>query len=163
MTYFEIVKENASKFRSDEKTMWASIESVSVLLDKIKEEHPDLYWSFLRDQHEAMVGRHFNEAYAKCEVEKMHHKGTDGVTYKGEHWSLEQTNAVLNGMRSKIPSAYNEWDFYVALNASYHDFCKVAKKHVTEKADELIIDLSVAFWFEDEDWVGTTKVWDYFR
>ena len=163
MNYYDIVKSNAAKFRGDEKAMWSSIESVSVLLEKIKEEHPDLYWSFLRDQHEVMVGHHFNEAYAKWEVEKMHHKGMDGTTYKGEHWSIEQTNSVLTGMRSKIPSAYNEWDFYVALNASYHDFCKAAKKHLPEKADELIIDLAVAFWFEDEDWDGTTKVWDYFR
>ena len=28
---------------------------------------------------------------------------------------------------------------------------------------ERIIDLAVAFWFDDEDWSGTTKVWDYFR
>ena len=163
MSYYDIVKSNAAKFRGDEKAMWSSIESVSALLEKIKEEHPDLYWLFLRDQHEVMVGHHFNEAYAKWEVEKMHHKGIDGTTYKGEHWSIEQTNAVLNGMRSKIPSAYNEWDFYVALNASYHDFCKAAKKHMPDKADELIIDLAVAFWFEDEDWEDTTKVWDYFR
>ena len=163
MSYYDIVKSNAAKFRGDEKAMWASIESVSALLEQIKEEHPDLYWSFLRDQHEVMVGHHFNEAYAKWEVEKMHHKGMDGTTYKGEHWSIEQTNAVLPGMRSKIPPAYNEWDFYVALNASYHDFCKTAKKHLPEKTDELIIDLAVAFWFEDEDWEDTTIVWDYFR
>lgn len=163
MNYYDIVKANAAKFRGDEKAMWASIESVSALLEQIKEERPDLYWSFLRDQHETMVGHHFNEAYAKWEVEKMHHKGMDGTTYKGEHWGIEQTNAVLNGMRSKIPAAYNEWDFYVALNASYHDFCKAAKKHMPDKADELIIDLAVAFWFDDEDWDGTTKVWDYFR
>lgn len=163
MNYYDIVKANAAKFRGDEKAMWASIESVSALLEQIKEERPDLYWSFLRDQHETMVGHHFNEAYAKWEVEKMHHKGMDGTTYKGEHWGIEQTSAVLNGVRSKIPAAYNEWDFYVALNASYHDFCKAAKKHLPEKADELIIDLAVAFWFDDEDWDGTTKVWDYFR
>ena len=163
MNYIELVKENAAKFRGDEKTMWASIGSVSVLLEKIKEEHPDLYWSFLREQHEAMVGHHFNESYAKWQVEHMHHKGADGVEYKGEHWTIEQTNSVLNGMRSKIPAAYNEWDFYVALNASYHDFYKAAKKHMQDKADDLIIDLAVALWFDDEDWEGSTKVWDYFR
>lgn len=163
MNYSELVKENAAKFRGDEKTMWASIESVSALLEKIKEEHPDLYWSFLREQHEAMVGHHFNESYAKWQVEKMHHKGMDGTEYKGAHWTIEQTNSVLNGMRSKIPAAYNEWDFYVALNASYHDFCKAAKKHLPEKADELIIDLAVAFWFDDEDWPNKSKVWDYYK
>ena len=166
MTYKELVKSNSSKFKGSEEAMWASVALVSDMLEDAVEAHPDLkemYWGFMRKQHEVMAGHHFNEAYAKWEVEKMHHKGMDGTTYKGEHWSIEQTNAVLTGMRSKIPSAYNEWDFYVALNASYHDFCKIAKKHIPDKADELIIDLAVAFWFEDEDWDGTTKVWDYFR
>lgn len=163
MTYLEIIKENAAKFRGDEKAMWASIGSVSVLLERIKEEHPDLYWDFLREQHEAMCGHHFNEAYAKWQVERMHHKGEDGTAYKGEHWTLAQTNEVLAKYRPRIPSAYNEWDFYVAMNASYHDFCKSVKKHAPEKFDDLIIDLAIGFWFLDEDWEGTTKVWDYFR
>lgn len=163
MTYIELVKENAAKYRGDEKTMWASVESVSALLERVKEEHPDLYWAFLREQHEAMVGHHFNKAYAEWQVEHMHHKSIDGTEYKGAHWTIEQTNDVLSGIRSKIPAAYNEWDFYVALNAGYHDFCKTAKKHLPEKADDLIIDLAVAFWFDDEDWSGATKVWDYFR
>lgn len=166
MTYKELVKSNSSKFKGSEEAMWASIALVSDMLEDAVEAHPDLkemYWGFMRKQHEVMAGHHFNEPYAKWEVEKMHHKGMDGTSYKGEHWGIEQTNAVLNGMRSKIPAAYNEWDFYVALNASYHDFCKAAKKHMPDKADELIIDLAVAFWFDDEDWDGTTKVWDYFR
>lgn len=162
MTYLEIVKENAAKYRGDEKVMWASVGSVSALLEKVKAEHPDLYWAFLREQHEAMVGHHFNKAYADWQVEQMHHKGADGTDYKGAHWTIEQTNEVLAKMRSKIPTAYNEWDFFVALNASYHDFCKVAKKHLPDHAEELIIDLAVDFWFADEDWDGHTKVWDYF-
>lgn len=166
MSYKEMVKHNAAKFKGNEDTMLASIALVSDMLEEAVEKHPDLkeaYWAFMRDQHEVMAGHHFNEPYAKWQVDKMHHKGMDGTEYKGEHWNIEQTNSVLSGMRSKIPAAYNEWDFYVALNASYHDFCKAAKKHLPEKADELIIDLSVAFWFEDEDWAGTSKVWDYFR
>lgn len=161
--YYKMVKENASKYRGDERVMWASVASVSELLEKIKEEHPDLYWSFLREQHEAMFGRHFNEMYAKWQVEQMRHKGEDGTEYKGAHWSEEETNRVLSKYRSKIPAAYNEWDFFVALNASYHDFCRVAKKHLPEKADELIIELAISFWFLDEDWETTTKVWDYFK
>ena len=163
MNYIELVKENAAKFRGDEKTMWASIESVSALLEKIKEEHPDLYWSFLREQHEAMVGHHFNESYAKWQVERMHHKGMDGTEYKGEHWPIEATNSVLAKHRPKIPAEYNEWDFYVALNATYHDFCAWAKKRFAERAEEEIIEMAIVFWFMDEDWGTKTKVWDYYR
>lgn len=163
MTYLEIIKENAAKFRGDEKTMWASVERASALLERIKEEHPDLYWAFLRDQHEAMVGHHFNEAYAKWQVAQMRHKGSDGIEYKGEHWPVEATNGVRAKYPNKIPSEYNEWDFYVALNASYHDFCAWAKKKFPDQAEAEIIELAIAFWFLDEDWGGNTKVWDYFR
>lgn len=165
MTYYDMIKENAAKYRGDEKTMWASIGNVSVLLEKAIEKHPDLkeeYWEFMREQHETMCGHHFNEAYAMWQVEQMHHKGDDGTEYKGAHWSVEDTNGFLMKYRPKIPATYNEWDFYVALNAGYHDFCRVVKKHLAEKADEFIIELAVAFWFLDEDWDGATKAWDYF-
>lgn len=162
MTYKELVKANVSKFRGDEKVMWASIDKVSDLLEQIKEAHPKLYWAFMREQHEAMFGKHFNEAYAKWQVEQMHHKGDDGKNYKGEHWSIEATNSVLSKYRSKVPSAYNEWDFYVALNAQYHDYCLWARRQFPDDYETAIIEMALAFWFMDEDWMGNTKVWDYF-
>lgn len=166
MSYKEMVKSNASKFKGSEETMWASIALVSELLDEMVEKHPDLkdrYWAFMRDQHEAMAGRHFNEAYAKWQVSQMHHKGSDGMEYRGEHWPIEATNSVRAKYPNKIPSEYNEWDVYVALNASYHDFCAWAKKKFSDQAEAEIIELALAFWFLDEDWEGNTKVWDYFR
>lgn len=166
MTYKELVKANSSKFKGSEDTMWASIGLVSDMLEKAVAKHPDMkeeYWAFMRGQHEVMAGHHFNEPYAKWQVEQMHHKGSDGMTYKGEHWSIGQTNEVLSKMRAKVPAEYNEWDFYVALNATYHDFCAWAKKKFAERAEEEIIEMAVAFWFLDEDWPATTKVWDYFK
>lgn len=161
-----MVKANSSKFKGSEEVMWKSIDQVSNMLSELVEEHPELkdrYWQFMRDQHEVMAGRHFNEPYAKWEVERMHHKGDDGNTYKGEHWGHDATNNVLSKYRAKIPAEYNDWDFYVALNATYHDFCSWAKKKFAERAEEEIIEIAIAFWFLDEDWDGHTKVWDYFR
>lgn len=166
MTYKEMVKHSASQFKGDERTMWASIGALSDRLEKFVEKHPafkEEYWEMMREQHELIAGCHFNEPYALWEVERMHHKGNDGVEYKGEHWSIEETNGVLPKYRSRIPAEYNEWDFYVALNATYHDFCAWAKKHFAERAEEEIIDIAIVFWFGDEDWDGATKVWDYFR
>lgn len=163
MRYLNLVKENARKFTGDESVMWANIELVDELLDDIKEEHPDIYWMFMRKSHELMYGKHFNEEYAKWEVGNMYHIGEDGKTYKGEHWSLEQTNAVFSKYRSKINSNYNEYDFYVALNAQYHDVVCVAKHHFGSE-DALaayIIEEAVAVWFNDADW-SEGKVWDYF-
>lgn len=166
MTYYDMVRSNASKYKGSEDTMWDSIKLVSGLLAEFVVKHPDLkerYWEFMREQHEAMAGHHFNEEYAKWQVSRMHHKAADGVEYKGEHWSVEATSNVLAKYRSKIAPEYNEWDFYVALNATYHDYCVWAKSKFGDSAEGEIIEMAVVFWFLDEDWPNKSKVWDYFR
>lgn len=144
--------------------MWASIEQVDELLDDIKEAHPELYRAFMRRAHELMNGKHFDKHYAKCEVEKMSHIGEDGREYDGEHWSLEQTNSVMAKYRGKLPAEVNEYDFYVALNAHWHDTICTAKRHfpTDAEAEAYVIDEAVAVWFMDADWPSATKVWSYF-
>lgn len=164
MRYLDMIKANARKFTGDESVMWASVEQVAELLDEIKDEHPAVVAAFLRRTHELMNGKHFDKHYAKCEVVMMSHRGEDGREYDGEHWSLEQTNGVMQKYRNKLPSEVNEYDFYVALNAHWHDTVCTAKRHFqTEaEAEAYIIDEAVAVWFLDSDWSGTTKVWAYF-
>ena len=162
MNYKDLVKNNYQKFKGNDKVMWESVESVSMLLDSMKEAHPDIYWKFMREQHELMFGKHFDHDYAKWQVEQMYHTGDDGKQYKGEHWTMEDTNGVLAKYRSKINSNYNEYDFYVALNAHYHDYCGWAKKQFPDAYEQAIIDMAVQFWFMDQDWPDTSKVWEYF-
>lgn len=161
MRYYNLVKENARKFTGDETVMWASVEQVDDLLEKIKEPHAELYWDFMRKAHELMFGCHFNEAYAKYAVHKMSHVGADGKTYSGEHWSLEQTNAVMSKFRSKIPASVNEYDFYVGLNSAWHDFsCWAREKFVADTdVDVAVVELAIAYWFADADYDGDGKVW----
>lgn len=159
-----MVRHNASKFKGSEEVMWASIGALSDHLEKFIEKHPDLkeeYWELMREQHELMAGRHFDEAYALWQVEQMHHKGADGTEYRGAHWPIEATTSVLNKHRGKVPSEYNEWDFYVALNASWHDYICWAKRKFSQPEEE-VIELAIAFWFADDDWPTKTKMWDYF-
>lgn len=165
MSYYSIVKDNARKFTGDESVMWASIEQVSDLLEEIKEPHPDIYWAFMRKAHELMFGKHFDEEYAEWEVAQMHHKSADGKVYKGEHWSIEQTTEVMQGYKSKLNADITPYDFYVALNATWHDYICWAKGHFPVEADaeSAIIEMAVRFWFMDDDWEGNTKVWCYFR
>lgn len=162
MTYAEMIRENFPKFKGNEQVMWASVCAMSDMLEQIKDAHSDLYWSFMRKQHVAMFGRHFDKEYAKWQVEQMYHKGDDGKRYEGEHWSIEDTNGVFSKYRGRIHSDYTEWDFYVALNATYHDYCAVLKRINPSGYEAQIIDMAIAFWFMDEDWDGHTKVWDYF-
>ena len=41
------------------------------------------------------------------------------------------------------------------INASYSDLC-------TALDEESILKSSYLFWFKDEDWLGDTKIFDYF-
>jgi hypothetical protein len=160
-----MVKGNARKFTGDESVMWASIEQVSNLLEDIKEPHPDIYWAFMRRAHELMYGKHFDQGYAEWEVEQMHHKSPDGKEHRGAHWTMEQTDAVYDKYRSRLPSEVTPGDFYVALNAQYHDLGEWFMGHMPnkEEAESAIIESSVKFWFMDDDWPTATKVWCYFR
>jgi hypothetical protein len=112
-----------------------------------------------------MYGKHFDEGYAEWEVEQMHHKSPDGKEHRGAHWTMEQTDAVYDKYRSRLPSEVTPGDFYVALNAQYHDLGEWFMGHMPnkEEAESAIIESSVKFWFMDDDWPTATKVWCYFR
>lgn len=163
--YENIIRESFAKFKGDESVMWASIKLVNNTLQKIKEENPSLYWGFMRDAHEIMQGKHYNEAYAKWEVEQMHHKSPDGTIHRGEHWTKEQTNNVMMKYKTMLPAEITPCDFYVALNSQWHDYICWAMKHFEseEDAEAAIIEGAIAFWFNDEDWTSHDKVWCYFR
>lgn len=163
--YEQIIKESFAKFKGDESVMWASIKLVNNTLQKIKEENPSLYWGFMRDAHEIMQGKHYNEAYAKWEVEQMHHKSPDGTIHRGEHWTKEQTNNVMMKYKAMLPAEITPCDFYVALNSQWHDYICWAKARFEsdKEAEEAIIEGAVAFWFKDDDWPAHDKVWCYFR
>lgn len=163
--YEQIIKESFAKFKGDESVMWASIKLVNNTLQKIKEENPSLYWGFMRDAHEIMQGKHYNEAYAKWEVEQMHHKSPDGTIHRGEHWTKEQTNNVMMKYKAMLPAEITPCDFYVALNSQWHDYICWAKARFEsdKEAEEAIIEGAVVFWFKDDDYPTNDKVWCYSR
>jgi hypothetical protein len=162
--YYDIVKANFNKLRNDDNVMWGSIEMWDKHLEEMLEHHPDKYWAMMRDTHELMYGKHFDKAYAEWEVEQMHHKCGD-KTYKGEHWTMEETTGVMMKYKTKLSPEITPCDFYVALNTTWHDYICWAKEHFPNEADaeNAIIEMAVRFWFMDDDWDGNTKVWCYFR
>lgn len=162
--YYDMVKANYNKLRNDDNVMWGSIEMWDKHLEEMREPHPDKYWDIMRKTHEMMYGKHFDKEYAEWEVEKMHHKGKDGRVYKGERWSHDDTTAVMAKYRNVLPPEITPCDFYVALNATWHDYtCWAREKFPTEtEAEGAIIEMAVRFWFQDEDWGDNDKVWEYF-
>ena len=91
-------------------------------------------------------------------VNKASEARSNGAKHSGAYWSLEQAEEAMK--KTQLPSDVNKYDFWVAINLSYSDLCKVLD-------DEQIIKSACAFWFKDEDWSNgnksTTKVWDYMK
>lgn len=71
-------------------------------------------------------------------------KNEDGTT--GPHWTMEQAKKVL----AQKGLDCDPIDFYVALNATYSDLCKVFKKHNINTIDAYT-DFAIAFWLKDQD------------
>ena len=163
--YKEMVKANYNKLRNDDSVMWSSVDLMDELLEEMAGHHKERYWKVLRDTHELMYGKHFDKEYAEWQVERMHHKSPDGKVYKGEHWTMEQTTAVMMKYKMELSPEITPSDFYVALNTQWHDYICWAKEHFSNEADaeNAIIEMAVRFWFKDDDWVGNDKVWVYFR
>jgi hypothetical protein len=124
-----------------------------------------MYWEMMRRTHEMMYGKHYDKEYAEWEVEQMHHKAPDGKMYKGEHWTMDQTTGVMMKYKMKLSTEITPCDFYVALNAEWHDYICWAKEHFPNEADaeNAIIEMAVRFWFMDDEWGDNCKVWEYFR
>ena len=163
--YEDMVKANYNKLRNDDNVMWASVALVDGLLEEMQKHHKERYWEILRNTHELMYGSHFNEEYAKWQVENMHHKSAEGKEYRGEHWGINEVSDVYSKFKNRIPTDITIWDFYVALNSQWHDYWEWAKDKfpTPDMAEMAIIDSAVKFWFQDDDWPSSDKVWCYFK
>lgn len=74
-------------------------------------------------------------------------QNADGTT--GPHWTMEQTNKVM----AQKQIGGSPWAFWLALNATYSDMCKVFQKYGINNMDAYV-DFAKAFWLEDRDAVG---------
>lgn len=137
MTYKEMVQEARNSGVTSEKTMQKSIDSISALLETLKESHPDVYWKFMREQHEIMYGSHYDKCFAEYDVDNA-------------NWTMNQIIEATQSL--DFPESVTDWDKYVAFNAGYNMW----NKHFDEAQ---ILQMSHDFFFTDSTWEG--KVWDY--
>ena len=145
----------------DSNRLWGSIQEMAEILETLKIKHTDKYWKLMRKLHEVWNGSHYDTAFAMYEVSNMHHI-EDGREICGEYWSKKQTDDVMGQYRNRVPASYNDCDFYVALNASYHDYVVSKRKRFPDKYENEIIEDAIAFWFNDDD-MPDGKVWWYFN
>lgn len=144
MHYKDMILEAKSKGLANEEKMWESIEEVGELLEELKESHPDKYWKFMRKTHGVLHNHHYDEKFAKWDVEQMQPHG--------EYWTMRGIEEATKGM--VFPQGATLCDKYVAFNAFANDLEGVI-------ADEQILKAAHAFWFADKDWHGKNKIWEY--
>ncbi len=155
MKYIELVKEAEKNGVWNEKSMWHSVESISDMLEELKDEHPQMFWRFMREQYGIMSGCHYNERWATHDVSKLEWTDKEGKKHTGAHWTVEEIEEATKG--KTFPNGVTRWDKFVAYNAAWSDLCKVLD-------DEKILCAAYAFWFADEDWGekgSGTKIFRY--
>ena len=103
---------------------------------------------------------HFEEFEAKELVSEMyHHDG--GRKHTGEHFDMRKATEVYNKFKDQMLVEATPEDVYVAINATYHDFCHLLKSWFGSNIDEKAILLAITFWFKDDDFQGN-KLMHYF-
>lgn len=151
MDYKKMISDFAKAGGSEAK-MWETVDITEMAMDYIKETNPDKYDCLMRKLHESLYGKHYTEELALHEVSKMHSTGADGTKHEGAHWTMEQVTSATAGLA--FPKGTTKCDVFVAANAFWHDLHK-------KFTDEQILTATYLFWFDDEDWDGDGKIWDY--
>lgn len=142
--YKEMIKGAIERGMTSEAKMWENVDAVDELLAMIQKEHPDKYWKFIRKQHGTIYNNHYDEEFARWDVEQMKPLGM--------YWTVQEVEEATKGM--VFPNGTTIWDKFVGFNAFANDL-------KPELTDEQILKAAYKFWFKDEDWKGKNKIWEY--
>lgn len=106
--------------------------------------------------YEAEHGPHFNEEKARKAVSKMENE--DGT--RGPHWSIEETTSLANQHGIRLDEKFNKYDWFVALNMMYSDYCRVLVNITGSNNTKNYVELAKA-WMADKD-IDEGKMWFYY-
>jgi hypothetical protein len=136
----------------DSKVIAESEELVEKAFDYLKEHDEQYYHCLVREMHEIVNGPHYDEVFAEEDVAKLRYTDAAGNEHKGPHWTKAQITSATSAF--DFPKGTTDCDKYVAFNAAYADFSK-------KFTEAQILDIAYLFFFKDEDWKGSGKVWSY--
>lgn len=122
-------------------------------------DYDDMYRTAKYAKEFAMEGS-FDEHEAKEIVSEMFHYESER-RHTGEHFDMHKAKEVFEKHKDSFVVKASPCDVYIAINAFYHDFCKVLKMWFGSNIDEKVILLAITFWFKDDDYQGN-KLLDYF-
>lgn len=104
---------------------------------------------------------HFDEHEAREIVEQMYHV-KDNKKYVGEKYDMNKAHEICERYKEVLPDNVEPCDVYVAINAQYHDYCKLFDSWFGGNIDNKVFESAITFWFKDVDFDGD-KVWEYFH
>lgn len=165
MNYYDLIKKYGSG--KGEAVMWAATKRVSEFLEKMKESNPDAFWTLIKETYEDMCGPHYNEEFAKWQIEQMYFKDPAGETHYAPNWSAAQykNSFELNRQRLKNKS-YNCWDWAVALEMCYTDNHCLLKTWFPNATEDDIktkaVDMAVNYLNDDDD-DDEGRIWHRFN
>jgi hypothetical protein len=163
MTLYDLVKKYGKGL--GEKSMWSSVKVISDEIDPMRESNPEWYWNLLKKTYCAMNGGHFNEEFARWQVEQMYYTDKEGTKHHAPYWNEDDMKAVYNKAKSEIPSAYNYYDFCVTMNMLKSDnYCMLKKWNpnaTEEQLDAMIVDMSINYLNDPDAPYPTEKIWRY--
>ena len=163
MTTKELIKKYGEG--KGEATMWKSVELISEVLDqKLTDQERD---ALERKMYALMQGEHYDEYFAKKQVEHMYYTDESGKKHYAPYWSAEEVKGVYDAVKDHLRTPANVWDFYVALNMTKADNCVMYRKWWPEATDEVLTEKIVEAtvnWLNDEDAPqGDARTWRYFN
>lgn len=149
-TIESMIKKAQKNGHGSEETMWVSVRA----LEKIKEEHKELYWKIARDMHCIIYNGHYSEEFADYDVSKIYFIDKNGQKIYGPYWTATQIEEATKSL--SFPPGTTKWDKYVAYNVMYTDL-------QGDFNDEEILRAAYKFFFKDPDFLEekTTKIWHY--
>jgi hypothetical protein len=152
--YKEMIEQARSRGVTSEQVMWGSIEEFDNMLCQIKENDPALYWDFIHKQHKALYKGHYDEEFAKYDLQQVYYINKQGEKTNKPYWTVEQVEEATKGYN--FPNGTTKWDKWVAFNVFRSDTMK-------SLPDDLALKAGWEFFFDDIDFKkeGTTKIWDY--
>lgn len=152
-------------YKSNE-TAWNIICRFKDIVENKNDKDNEMFWCIMKDIHEELRGKHFDEVYATYQVDNMYHTDNKGNKITSPMFTPIDVRKLYDKKFKSINSNITFWDVYVALNAQYHDNIELYKEWFgednIENIKDKIIESAIVNWFEDED-AGIEKVWNYFR
>lgn len=113
--------------------------------------------AFLQSQKQAI-----NEAYRRNAVAAAN----NGVVQNQQVIPQQPVNqGIWDAIDAEIAPLTHDvepCDVYVAINAQYHDYCKLFDSWFGGNIDNKVFESAITFWFKDVDFDGD-KVWEYFH